>query len=115
MRYLRAHAAELGIDPAKIDSVPTGIDPTHFSPHDKAAARRALNLPEATPLVGIVATLRSWKGHRYLVDALPKLRRADVRLVIVGDGPQRAELERKFSGLNAHFVGYRTGADLAAA
>ena len=88
-----------GIDPARIDSVPTGIDPAAFMPRDKAAARRALNLPESAPLVGIVATLRSWKGHRYLLEALPLIRRADVRLVIVGDGPQRAALEAQTDAL----------------
>jgi glycosyltransferase involved in cell wall biosynthesis len=44
-------------------------------------------------LIGIVATLRSWKGHRYLIDAFAQLQRADTHLVIVGDGPQRAALE----------------------
>jgi len=88
-----------GIDPARIDSVPTGIDPALFMPRDKALARRALNLPESAPLVGIVATLRSWKGHRYLLEALPLIRRADVRLVIVGDGPQRAALEAQTDAL----------------
>ena len=36
-------------------------------------------------------------------------------LAIVGDGPQRAELERHFSGMDARFVGYLKGEDLAAA
>src|SRR5687767_15743960 len=39
---------------------------------------------------GIVATLRSWKGHRYLIEALP----AGAHLVIVGDGPMRDVLEK---------------------
>jgi glycosyltransferase involved in cell wall biosynthesis len=56
-------------------------------------------LPQEVPLVGIVATLRSWKGHRYLVEALPRLSHADARLVIVGDGPQREALERQVDGL----------------
>jgi glycosyltransferase involved in cell wall biosynthesis len=82
-----------GIDPQRIDSVPTGIDAAHFSAGDRGAARRDLGLPADIPLIGIVATLRSWKGHRYLLDALPLMNRSDARLVIVGDGPQRAALE----------------------
>jgi glycosyltransferase involved in cell wall biosynthesis len=31
------------------------------------------------------------------------------------DGPQRTELEQRFAGLNANFIGYLKGADLAAA
>jgi glycosyltransferase involved in cell wall biosynthesis len=65
----------------------------------KRDARARLGLPQEVPLVGIVATLRSWKGHRYLVEALPRLSHADARLVIVGDGPQREALERQVDGL----------------
>jgi len=82
-----------GLDPARVVSVPTGIDPARFAPTPRAAARSRLGLPLDVPLVGIVATLRSWKGHRFLVEALGRLARRDARLVIVGDGPQRAALE----------------------
>jgi glycosyltransferase involved in cell wall biosynthesis len=88
-----------GLDAARVDSVPTGIDTATFAPLSRAAARRELGLPDAAPLAGIVATLRSWKGHRYLVDAMPRLRRRDARLVIVGDGPQRGALESKVARL----------------
>ncbi len=50
-------------------------------------------------LVGIVATLRSWKGHRFLVDALPRLEHRDAQLLVVGDGPQREALERQVAAL----------------
>ena len=81
-----------GFPAERIDSVPTGVDAKRFRPGDKAAARAALGLPQDRTLVGIVATLRSWKGHRYLVEALAGLPES-VALVIVGDGPQRASLE----------------------
>jgi glycosyltransferase involved in cell wall biosynthesis len=84
-----------GLDPARVDSVPTGIDASRLGVLDRRAARAALRLPPDAPLVGIVATLRSWKGHRYLVDAMRELRHADAMLVIVGDGPQREALERQ--------------------
>jgi glycosyltransferase involved in cell wall biosynthesis len=75
--------------------VPTGIASDRFPPTD-AALRRArrleLGLPPNAPVVGIVATLRSWKGHRYLIEALRALPDARTRLVIVGDGPQREAL-----------------------
>jgi glycosyltransferase involved in cell wall biosynthesis len=80
------------IDPARIDSIPTGIDAARFGGLDRAAARETLGLPPGVPLVGIVATLRSWKGHRYLVDALAAMAHRDARLVLVGDGPQREAL-----------------------
>jgi glycosyltransferase involved in cell wall biosynthesis len=88
-----------GIDPRRIDSVPTGIDATQFKPRNRTMARNALGLPADAPLIGIVATLRSWKGHRHLLDALPLMMRGDARLVVVGDGPQRAALEAQWQTL----------------
>jgi glycosyltransferase involved in cell wall biosynthesis len=81
-----------GLDPDRVTSVPTGIDAARFGAISRADARAALGMPADVPLVGIVATLRSWKGHRHLVDALARMRHGDARLVIVGDGPQRAAL-----------------------
>ncbi len=62
-------------------------------PRDRAAARAGLGLAQDGPLIGIVATLRSWKGHRHLLAAFAALERPDARLVVVGDGPQRSALE----------------------
>lgn len=87
--------AEAAVAPGHVLSVPTGIDLGRFSPADAAAARASLGLPAAVPLVGIVATLRSWKGHRYLLDALAAMSRKDVQLAIVGDGPQREALDAR--------------------
>jgi glycosyltransferase involved in cell wall biosynthesis len=84
-----------GIDPSRIDSVPTGIDAAHFATPARGAARAMLALPIDAPLVCIVATLRSWKGHRYLVEAMARIERRDARLLIVGDGPQRDALVRQ--------------------
>jgi len=83
----------------RVESVPTGIDAARYGGVGKADARRSLGLPADAPLVGIVATLRSWKGHRHLVEALSRMRRADARLVIVGDGPQREALEAQVRAL----------------
>jgi glycosyltransferase involved in cell wall biosynthesis len=84
-----------GLAPDHVTSVPTGIRPDEFAPGDRVDARRALGLPERALLIGIVATLRSWKGHRYLIDAFARLGGDEAMLVIVGDGPQREALERQ--------------------
>lgn len=96
---LRQHViTRTGVPAQRVTSVPTGIDTARYVPGDRAAARAALGLDSAAPIVGIVATLRSWKGHRYLVEALVGLP-APVRLVIVGDGPQREALTAQVSAL----------------
>lgn len=80
---------ELRIPEARITSVPTGIDSVVFAPGDRTAMRQALKLPRDLTLIGIVATMRSWKGHRNLIEAFRKMARPECGLVIVGDGPQR--------------------------
>lgn len=86
---------ETHAEPARVVSIPTGIDLARFRPGDRQAARAALGLPAEAPIVGIVATLRSWKGHAHLLEAIARLERPSLRLLIVGDGPQRAALERR--------------------
>jgi glycosyltransferase involved in cell wall biosynthesis len=81
-----------GFPAQRIDSVPTGVDASRFKPGERTAARAALGLPQERKLVGIVATLRDWKGHEYLIEAVGALP-PDVNLVIVGDGPRRGILD----------------------
>jgi glycosyltransferase involved in cell wall biosynthesis len=97
-----------GIPEARIDSVPTGIDAKRFTPGDRDAARAQLGLPRDRAIVGIVATLRSWKGHRLLLEAVAGLG-PDVELVMVGEGPMRnvleADVKKLGLGARARFAG----------
>jgi len=86
---------ELGLQPACVTSVPTGIDTERFAPGDKAAVRQALGLDPTRRYLGIVATLRSWKGHQYLLEAFAKLALPDWTLLIVGEGPQYDNITAK--------------------
>ncbi|HYD75502.1 glycosyltransferase family 4 protein [Ramlibacter sp.] len=100
-----------GFTHVPIRSVPTGIDPARFQPGDPVRARAELGLPARTT-VGILATLRSWKGHRFLVEAIGLLRGRglDLQLLVVGDGPQREALEAQVAaaGLGdvVRFIGH---------
>lgn len=100
----------------RVTSVPTGIDTGRFGPGDKAAARRALGLDEAAPCIGIVATLRSWKGHHHLLEAFAALDRPTWRLLIVGDGPRREYLQEMLTRLGledrVRMVGHQDNAEL---
>ena len=101
-----------GFTHVPIRSVPTGIDPQRFTPGQPARARAALGLGEA-PTVGIVATLRSWKGHRFLIEAFGTLRGQgrDLQLLIVGDGPQREALEAQVAAAGLQGAVRFTGHD----
>ncbi len=83
-----------GYPPEAVSAVPTGIDSDHFTPGDALQARRALGLDPEKKIIGIVATLRSWKGHYFLIEAFARLSDNNTLLLIVGDGPQRAAISR---------------------
>jgi glycosyltransferase involved in cell wall biosynthesis len=90
---IRSHLiGVLKLDPAHVVSIPTGTDLSRYFPGDKQAARAKLGLPSDKKLIGMVATLRSWKGHRFMVDALLDKRLHGRTLVLVGDGPQEPML-----------------------
>jgi glycosyltransferase involved in cell wall biosynthesis len=90
----------VNLAPERVTSVPTGIDIERYAPGDRAAARRALGLAPAALIVGIVATLRSWKGHDDLLDAFARFPASDTHLAIVGDGPRRAHIEQRIADLD---------------
>jgi glycosyltransferase involved in cell wall biosynthesis len=77
-------------------------------------ARRELGLPPGSRIVLSVGRLSKEKGHADLMRAMLEVRRAcgsDVVLVIVGDGPEHARLERLSRQLDladaVRLVGYR--------
>lgn len=88
-------ATENGYPLAQMTSIPTGIDTQKFSPGGKRAARIGLGLDPDLHYIGIVATLRSWKGHLYLLDAFAAFGRPDWHLLIIGDGPMREVLQTR--------------------
>jgi glycosyltransferase involved in cell wall biosynthesis len=98
---------EAGLAPARVSSIPTGVDLVRFAPGDRTDARERLHLPAESFIVGIVATLRRWKGHRYLVEAfaqaLGSVPKSDPRpgwmLVMVGDGPGADNLRTQVEAL----------------
>ncbi len=101
------------LDPDKIEVVPNGIDLGRFD--DAAAAapdlRQRLGAEADSPLVVIVAALQPWKSIDLFLEAAGELspRHPKTHFVIVGDGPQREELENlaRTLGLESrtHFLG----------
>jgi glycosyltransferase involved in cell wall biosynthesis len=100
----------LRIPDDRVTSVPTGIDLARFVPGDAPTARRQLGLREQ-PALGCVATLRTWKGHDYLFEAIALDRQAwnGWAVYIIGDGPHRPKLEAHLAALGlgdlVRFVG----------
>ena len=77
-----------------VTSVRTGIDLDYFHPADQQQARHKLGIDQDAFVIGIVATLRSWKGHRYLIRAFKEFSDKNSLLIIIGDGPQHDALQK---------------------
>lgn len=99
----------------RVELWPPAVDRELFHPGRKSASMRerlSQGRPEK-PLLVTVSRLAPEKNVGFLADVLREV--PEATLAIVGDGPQRAELERRFSGLDAHFTGYLKGEALASA
>ncbi|MDH3768776.1 MAG: glycosyltransferase family 4 protein, partial [Gammaproteobacteria bacterium] len=102
---LKDTLVEMGVDGSKITVLRNGVDFDLFSPVPETQARAQTGM-EANTLLS-VGLLIERKGHHLIIEALSEL--PGVRLVIVGDGPQRGALEALASRLEVaervHFAG----------
>lgn len=93
-----------------------GVDSALFHPDrpGRFAIRRALGWSPDDLVIAVVGRLAREKNLGFLASALRIVAasRPGARLLIVGDGPSRGEMERRLDGL-ARFVGHRVGEDLA--
>ncbi len=88
----RYHATALGLPPSAFEVVPNGVDVDRFATAEPLAEYAD---PERPTLL-FVGRLEPRKGLDVLVRAFLELRssRPELRLVVLGDGPERARCER---------------------
>ncbi len=94
--------------------VSRGVDTRMFDPARRSRAlRRDWGADETSTVVICVGRLAPEKNLGSLIDAFQAMRERDptVRLVLVGDGPERARLQQRCP--DAVFAGVRRGEDLA--
>lgn len=103
------------IDENSIISIPTGVVLERFNPDFEAPSLRArLGIDEDAPVITKVAVLRSWKRHDIFLRAAKEVleSKPTARFLIVGEGPQRKNLERMIRNLGLDeaviMTGYRT-------
>jgi glycosyltransferase involved in cell wall biosynthesis len=82
-----------GIAPPRSVVVPNGVDLGRFSPSDRAGARARLGIG-GEPLAVCLGRLALQKGQDQLLRAWPSVMTSvpQARLVLVGEGPERASL-----------------------
>lgn len=104
---------------APIDVIPTGIDITLFGSGNGHSFREQHHIPPDAPVIGHVGRLAPEKNLHYLAEAAAILLKADptVHMVVVGDGPARAEmlalLGQAGHSHRIHAPGTLTGSSLA--
>lgn len=87
---LRDGLLELGVAPGKVTVLRNGVDTTQFKPPLEREALRA-QLGVSGPMLVSVGLLIERKRHHLTIEALREM--PDHRLVILGEGPERAALE----------------------
>ncbi len=90
----------LGLDPARLQVMPNGVDMERFSAHDPAAMRQALGIV-AGPVLLTVGNLHEHKGQWLAIEALARLRlrRPAAQLLVIGAGPDEALLRERARAL----------------
>jgi len=95
---VRAIVVGAGIAPARVVSIPPGVDIARFHPRVSGkAVREELGIPAGAPVVGLVANIRGSKGHNVFLEAAGEIlgRSPDARFLIVGDGVGFAEVRER--------------------
>jgi glycosyltransferase involved in cell wall biosynthesis len=95
-----------------------GVDTEVFSPERRSPVwRRRIcgHEEDRRSIILYVGRLSHEKNLMALVSAYNAIETSSTHLVVVGDGPARADLERALAGHNATFTGYLSGEALAEA
>ncbi len=92
---------DTGVSAKRITVILNGVEPVReLSAEERAEFRRSVGIAE-DEFVGLIsARLEDYKGHRYLVEAAKLIREKlgntrKVRIVFMGDGTERENLERQ--------------------
>lgn len=90
---MRRHLLENGLRPERLRVVRNGLSWTPGA--NRAAAREQLGLPADARVIGWIGRLSHEKGADLLLDAMSQLDSSNVCAALIGNGPQRSEIEAR--------------------
>ena len=107
----RFKLTDLGVDESKLLTIRPGIDLSKWSPDKRdagAMAKVGVDLKKTPNVVLYAGRVSKEKNLPLLVEAFKQLaqRRRDTTLLVAGDGPYRAEMEKELAGLPVVFAGF---------
>jgi glycosyltransferase involved in cell wall biosynthesis len=109
---LKENLESVGASEGKCVAMPNGVDKAKFHPQARNAELvRKLKIPANTVVIGFTGILRPWHGTEVLIKAVQRLHEAgtSVYLLLVGDGPIRANLQKEINGAGLAKNSYITG------
>ncbi len=115
--FYRKHLAHHGFDPTKLRVLVRGVDTKCFNPDRRDPNYwKAYALDDRLTFLYVGRVSRE-KNIHLLIEAFEKLlqRGHQANLAVVGDGPQRAELQQRYAGQPVTFTGFLEGEALVAA
>jgi teichuronic acid biosynthesis glycosyltransferase TuaC len=100
---LQQKVIDLGAAPERVSNFLCGVDLTNFGPGEQRAARARVNLPSTGPILLWIGQMVNVKAPERLLLAAADLvgEFPDLTVVLVGDGPRRAALQREVDGTPA--------------
>jgi len=83
------------LEPSRVRVIYNGVDSSLYEFPPDPALRASLGIPEQTRIVGVVANLIHYKGHRFFLQACSDVKRKipEARFLLIGDGPLRGALQ----------------------
>lgn len=101
------------INKNKVVTIYNGIDTQRFRKKNTSKLRKELKLKKSDFIIGIVGRLHKQKGHKFLFQAVKKIKDqiSGLKLLVIGDGELKKEFKDRVKKLhiekNVLFLGFR--------
>jgi glycosyltransferase involved in cell wall biosynthesis len=108
---IKKELTSFGADVKKIVVIENGTDIEHFRPIDKKEAKKKIGLDPNYLYVGFIGNFAVWQGVSFLFEVIPEILKEfdNVKFLLVGDGSEMPEIERKageFGGDKVRLTGF---------